>query len=149
MKKIIASLIVSLLLLSVCFVAAMPASAADGVNYDDWLIFDGAIIEYCGSDAEVVVPTVDADGLPITIIGPKAFYENKTIEKVVIPEGITEIKDEAFMRCTYLCEVTLPYSLSKVGHSTFLSAEGLVEMKIPGLAGDELSVYLLSISLLQ
>lgn len=132
MRKLLATFVVALLLLSACVMAAFPASAADGINYDDWLIFDGSIIEYCGSDTEVVIPTVDAEGLPITIIGPKAFYENKTIEKVVIPEGITEIKDEAFMRCTYLCEVTLPYSLSKVGHSTFLSAEGLVEMKIPG-----------------
>ncbi len=136
MKKLIASLIVSLLLLSVCFVAAMPASATDGVNYDDWLIFDGAIIEYCGSDAEVVVPTVDADGLPITKIEGSAFAGkenafNTTLEKVVIPEGITEIGGRAFEFCDALVEVSLPYSLEKVGQALFRYCN-LTEIRIPG-----------------
>jgi len=136
MKKLLASLIVSLLLLSVCIVAAVPASAADGVNYDDWLIFDGAIVEYCGSDAEVVVPTVDADGLPITKIEGSAFAgsqatPNTTLEKVVIPEGITEIGGCAFEYCENLIEVSLPYSLEKAGHSLFRYCN-LTEIKIPG-----------------
>ena len=136
MKKLIASLIVSLLLLSVCFVAAMPASAAEGVNYDDWLIYDGAIVEYCGSDAEVVVPTVDADGLPITKIESYAFAGkenavNTTLEKVVIPEGITEIGGRAFEYCDALVEVSLPYSLKSVGQALFRYCN-LTEIKIPG-----------------
>ena len=137
MKKIIVSLIVSLLLLSVCIVAAVPASAAEGVNYDDWLIYDGAIVGYCGSDAEVVVPTKDADGLPITSIGPNAFAGkenavNTTLEKVVIPEGITEIGGRAFEYCASLTEVSLPYSLKKAGGAAFRRCENLVSIVIPG-----------------
>lgn len=137
MKKIIASIITILMLLSVCIIGAIPASAADGINYDDWLIFDGVIIEYCGSDTEVVVPTVDADGLPVTVIGPNAFAGNENtpneqLEKVVIPEGITEIQNAAFEYCTSLIEVSLPYSLQKAQGSAFRRCHSLTSMVIPG-----------------
>ncbi len=137
MKKIIASIITILMLLSVCIIGSIPASAAEGINYDDWLIFDGVIIEYCGSDTEVVVPTVDTDGLPVTVIGPNAFAGNENtpneqLEKVVIPEGIVEIQNGAFEFCTSLIEVSLPYSLQKAGGATFRRCSSLASIIIPG-----------------
>lgn len=80
MKKLLASLIVLILILSCCLMGAMPTSAAGGINYDDWLIFDGAVVEYVGTNPNVVVPTKDADGLPITIISERPLRALKMLQ---------------------------------------------------------------------
>lgn len=41
-------------------------------------------------------------------ISDKAFYQNKFIEKVIIPEGVGSIGKSAFEECTKLKEVVLP-----------------------------------------
>ena len=94
MKKILTSFIVLLLLVSCCLIAAFPTSASD-VNYDDWDIIDGVILEYLGTDPDVVVPAVDEDGNPITRIDSRAFLKNTNIQSVVISEGIETVGDVA------------------------------------------------------
>ena len=118
MKKILASVITLILLLSCCLIAAFPTSAAD-VNYDDFEIVDGLLVEYLGSDSEVVVPSVDRDGNPVTAIDNKAFWGNTDITSVVISEGIETMGAQVFEECTNLSEVSLPYSLKEAAHSVF------------------------------
>ena len=76
MKKLLASVITLLLLVSCCLIAAFPTSATD-INYDDFDIIDGVLLEYVGPGGDVVVPAVDEDGNPVTRIDTKAFRDFK------------------------------------------------------------------------
>ncbi len=130
MKKLLSSLVLIAVLLSACFIGAMPTSAAE-VNYDDFDIYDGIIVEYLGAGGEVIIPTVDAEGNPVTEIDSRAFYGNEDITSVVIPEGIVKIGSEAFEGCTYLEKVSLPFSLTEAGFSTFRSCPAISKIVIP------------------
>ncbi len=130
MKKIISSLVLIAVLLSACFIGAMPASAA-AINYDDFDIYDGILVEYLGDGGDVVIPSVDADGNPVTEIDSRAFHNNEDITSVVIPEGIVKMGSEVFEGCTYLEKATLPFSLTECGFSTFRMCSALSEIVVP------------------
>ena len=119
MKKLLATIITAILLLSTCIIAAFPTQAED-INWDDW-IFDGQgeLVAYYGTDANVVVPSQDQDGNPTVSIGDKAFESNEDITSVVVPEGVTKIGSGCFQYCKNLSEASLPYSLRKAGGQIF------------------------------
>lgn len=50
----------------------------------------------------------------VKIIGPSAFYYCEDITSVTLPDGLTEIADEAFVGCR-LTSVTFPSSLKRIG----------------------------------
>lgn len=130
MKKLISSLVVLLLLVSCCLIAAFPTSASD-INYDDFDIFDGVLIEYKGEGGDVVVPSVDADGYPITHIDSRAFWKNTSVTSVVVSEGIETMGNEVFEYCENLTEISLPYSLTETGYSVCRETN-LYALTIPG-----------------
>ena len=51
------------------------------------------------TDEELIVPT-EHDLKPVKEIAAEAFKNNKTLKKVVIPEGITKVGDHAFSNCS-------------------------------------------------
>ena len=130
MKKLLSMLVIICVLISACLVGAMPASAAE-INYDDFDIYDGILVEYIGEGGDVVIPAKDADGNPVTEIDSRAFQDNDTITSVKIPEGITKIGGECFQYCDYLETVSLPYSLEKCGFATFRHCKSLTKIEIP------------------
>jgi len=52
-------------------------------------------------------------------------------ESVIVPEGVTQIKKEAFKDCTNLKEVILPESLKNIGISAFEKCSSLSRIVIP------------------
>lgn len=130
MKKLLSSLVVLLLLVSCCLIAAFPTSASD-INYEDFDIIDGVLLEYVGPGGDVVIPSVDADGNPVTHIDSRAFWKNKDVTRVVISEGIETMGSEVFEYCENLTEVSLPYSLTETGYSVFRETN-LYALTIPG-----------------
>ncbi len=132
MKKILSGILVMMLLFSCSVLSAIPTNAAEiNVNYDDFDIIDGVIIEYIGNGGEVIVPSVDKDGEPITKIDEKAFAGNTSVTAVYICEGITDIGGFAFQGCYNLTEVSMPYSLKNLGGSAF-RLTSLGSVVIPG-----------------
>lgn len=72
------------------------------------------LVEYTGSAEEVVIPDI------VRTVGSSAFKLNKTMKKVVIGEGVTEIQTEAFYGAENLA--TVDFSTSKplkVGANVF------------------------------
>lgn len=57
----------------------------------------------------------------VTIIGNQAFYQNKNIVKVVLPETITQIGNSAFYSCTNLVDINFPESLTTIGTNSLRS----------------------------
>lgn len=52
------------------------------------------------------------------------------LKSIVIPEGVTEIHDDAFCRCCTLTSVQLPESLRYIGPRAFLMCTNLKELRI-------------------
>ena len=76
--------------------------------------------------------SVNYDGLTYTVkkIGGYAFYDNKNITSVVIPEGVIEIEGFAFSR-TLIASIHLPSTIQTIGEYAFGAMEKLTSIVIP------------------
>ena len=78
------------------------------------------------ANVELEIPA-ELNGLPVTVIGRRAFSSEHCIRKLVLPEGLLTIEEGAFMNCDNLEEIVLPSSLVYVGDNAFkgIAAAGL------------------------
>lgn len=95
-----------------------------GKEQDFVITEDGELIEYRGSDTEVVVP----DG--VTSIGT-TFSGKTEIKTIVIPEGVLYISKNAFKGCRNLTEVVIPDTVLEIGNRAFEGCCGITELIIP------------------
>ena len=75
------------------------------------------IVQCTASSAEVTVPS-EFGGLPVTGVYPTAFT-TCTAEKIVLPEGVKELREMSFYNCPYAKEIVLPKSLETIGENCF------------------------------
>ena len=68
----------------------------------------------------------------ITSIGDTAFYRCNSLERIQLREGLTEIKDKAFLNCFELKSVVFPKSLTTLGQSAFEFCEALQSVEFLG-----------------
>ena len=72
--------------------------------------------QYSGS---VIIPaSVTYNGRTLNVVGiaDKAFYGNRNLISVTVPEGVTSIGDAAFGGCSSLASIYLPNSLLSIGY---------------------------------
>ena len=79
------------------------------------------------TDTKVEIPAI-YNGLPVTSVASKAFYQNESIIEVVLADTVTSIGSEAFSGCTNLVSVTLPEGFSSVSSKAFYNCYKLVEI---------------------
>ncbi len=93
-------------------------------------IVDGeaTITGYTGDSAYVVIPNT-LGGVPVTSIREHAFG-GCAMERVVIPESVTEIGDYAFNWCVNLTRVKIPSNVYSIGESAFSSCNALWDVEI-------------------
>lgn len=91
----------------------------------DFTIENGVLTKYTGVGGDVVIP----DG--VTEIGEDAFAECSDLASVVIPEDVTSIGVRAFMGCAGLTGIALPDSVTSIGGGAFVDCTGLKEITIP------------------
>lgn len=111
----------------------------DPIVYSEGLKFelneekDGYKVVGVGTCQEAVInipPTYN--GLPVTEIGPLAFYTNcSCIVEVNIPHGVEAIRSSAFLECLGLQKITIPDSVTVIQPSAFQNCDSLTEIKIP------------------
>lgn len=120
MKKKVLSVIVALSMLSALVLVPLPASAATSGDYTYTVNDDGSatITGYNGNDADVTVPA-EIDGHTVTVIGNRAFYENKIIKKVILPDTVETIDTYAFSGTT-LENIKLSNNLKVIEEYAFL-----------------------------
>lgn len=82
------------------------------------------------TDTLLVIPSVH-EGLPVKAVGNDAFKEQNQITSVIIPEGVEEIRGNAFYACSVLRNIQLPSTLHTIQAAAFLSCKSLVEIVIP------------------
>ena len=114
-----------------CSVCEMPIGATEGIVYD--VSADGTyalVAAYKGTATNIRIADT-YNGLPVTTICSKAFYENDTITSVIIPDSVTSIGDYAFYACYYLTRVVIPDSVTSIGDAVFGYCTGLTGVVIP------------------
>ena len=67
----------------------------------------------------------------VTEIGEGAFYRCSSLKSIFIPDGVTEIGIGAFERCSSLKNITLPEGLKKIGWGSFNDCTSLKSITIP------------------
>lgn len=97
---------------------------------EDFTCSNGVIRKYNGNDSIVSIPSV-IDGQPVTAIGQSAFYNNKSIISVTVPEGVQVIHDNAFAWCQSLRSISLPSTLTELKEKVFYCCSSLEKLTIP------------------
>ena len=93
----------------------------------DFTISGSVLTAYNGAGGDVVIP----EDLGIKTIGAEAFRGNTALNSIVIPEGVTVIKDYAFHSCSALSRVILPSTLTTIGVRAFQGCTSLTGIDIP------------------
>ncbi|MCD8181462.1 MAG: leucine-rich repeat protein [Firmicutes bacterium] len=108
---------------------------------DGWLIDpQGTVCGYTGDETELKIPT---SGVEVNRIAALAFYNNESMESIVIPEGVTRIDDGnysrfasslnngAFYDCSALKSVEIPQSMEYIGENAFRGCASLESIALP------------------
>ena len=66
-----------------------------------------------------------------SVIGYRAFASDKTIRKVVLPDGLKKLEPWAFSHCSNLSEINIPESLNIIDNGIFSACLSLEEITIP------------------
>ena len=67
------------------------------------------------------------DAIPLKI-GNAAFFENKNIKEIILPNGTDSIGQQAFDCCFGLTSVTIPNSVTCIGNSAFYGCSALTSV---------------------
>lgn len=118
------------------------ASTTDAENYPeeaiDYDLFEftahedhAVLTRYIGfDDASVVIPC-RWNGLPVTVIGERAFAKALELREVHISKSIETIENRAFAECPELSVVNLPDTLKEIGVVCFGGCMSLVDIRLP------------------
>lgn len=81
---------------------------------------------------DIIIPST-YQGVPVVKIARRAFYANKSILSVEIPDSVTSIGDDAFNSCSKLEKVTVEGNsrLTEVGDKAFFRCTHLTNITIP------------------
>ena len=98
------------------------------------LLPDGTYGVRAGADIDSVtvinIPE-EYDDIAVTQILAKGFEELSNLQKVTLPEGLTEIGDYAFYGCYSLGNIELPSTLTSIGRYAFNGCSDITEVTIP------------------
>jgi hypothetical protein len=83
------------------------------------------------TDLIVQIPSMSPEGDRVTGILNGAF-SGECIQKLILPEGITSIGDDAFGFCASLMDIQFPQSLVSIGNHAFLACSGLKDVYYMG-----------------
>jgi hypothetical protein len=111
------------MVLCIAFISIMLIpSKAFASSDSDFVIENGVLKEYKGSDASVTIPD------NVVEIGMQAFSNNSVLENISIPTSVKRVETSAFSYCTKLKNVVIPNSVTYLGGSVFLGCTNLEEV---------------------
>lgn len=91
---------------------------------NDFEISGGVLTDYLGESERPIIPN------GICEIGEAAFMSSP-VTSVEIPSGVRTIGDSAFEGCEELSRVILPEGLTSIGDSAFMDCENLTHIVLP------------------
>ena len=87
-------------------------------------VLEGDRNNYFDLNDTIVIPDC------VTEIGARAF-SNKIVKKVIIPNTVTLIDDNAFVGCHFLKSITFSDNITDIGDSAFYGCNSLTNIKLP------------------
>lgn len=88
------------------------------------------IVSYIGNGTVVSIPPT-INGIRIKGIAPQAFANQALITALIVPEGVTRIKEIAFGAMSGLINIVLPSSLTELGRDVFFNCTSLRTVVLP------------------
>ena len=85
------------------------------------------VISYNGNEKDITIPN-EINGLVVKNV---SLVQNKTIEKIILPDTIEEICDYAFVNCSNLKEITLSNKINVIGVYSFYNCKSLEYINLP------------------
>lgn len=89
------------------------------------------IKRYTGESAEVVVPDY-YKGLPVKVLGERAFESQNHVTKITLPNGLEKVEYHPFMYTSNIVDVNIPTSLKELADYAFSDAHNYGTVTIPG-----------------
>ena len=112
----------------------MIVVSSDGMTYvcADGSTKEAILIEGKDNVTEITVPSLfcdeKGDNYVVVSIGRSAFYGYKSLNTVIIEDGVTTINNMAFQGCSNLKKLTLPSSLTYIGDDAFKDCSSLIHV---------------------
>lgn len=122
---------IGILLFGIKALATTDTLGTSGVIYD--YSSDGTyaeVIGYEGNETDVIIASM-YNGVPVTNIYDRAFYDCDILEAVYLPYGIANVGYLAFYDCDSLKTVQLPSSIISIESMAFDSCKSLKNINIP------------------
>ena len=115
-------------LLSVSSAQQMPEMPGTDFEYR---IENGGITitKYIGQQENVVIPK-EINGLPVTTIGKRSFFDSEPVKNITIPNGITTIEQAAFGNCTKLEHIFISASVTSIDRLSFIMCHSLIDITV-------------------
>ena len=109
---------------------------ADGVTIYYNYINDGKDLEVAGCSGRgiVVIPeevTYMNRTRKVTSIRENAFYKDRELTSIIIPNSVTNIGEKAFYGCSGLTSITISNSIKIIQKQVFYDCSGLTSITIP------------------
>jgi BspA type Leucine rich repeat region (6 copies) len=113
------------------FAAVLLLPAAAQAQYSFTTNRDGTlnVASYTGSDGAVTVPDTE-NGVPITTIGPDAFFKLANLTSVTLGTNIGIIGTNAFFQCPVLATAIIPASATNIGLGPFADCQSLAVISV-------------------
>ncbi len=85
----------------------------------------------CDESVTVANLPESIQGIPVTGIGSKAFYNCRKLRSVTVPASVTQIGASVFENCYSLTEVSIPRGVTTIGSSAFYGCSALETITLP------------------
>ncbi len=86
---------------------------------------------YCIQNRMPNLLTIDMSGMDMTALPDGMFSQRDILQKVVLPERLKSIGDDAFYMCYSLQDIEFPTTLSSIGINAFYDCDNIKNVIIP------------------
>lgn len=102
-------------------------------NYEYQINSDNSTVTitgYLGNDKEITIPstiTIGTKNYEVISIGENAFYGNTKLTKVIVPENIITIGNDAFKKCSSKLTLYAPYNSDAIDYAKSNNIQYLIK----------------------